>query len=141
MDISQKIWDKSKTEGELMDTFRKLVQLNLLHNNLPVPEVLQNQMVNTHRDNTEFYNLISIIIKPDEDRSLREVLYEFYQNLDFAFLLNFFFRDAPTDVSGLNLDAMNRLKKILDEVILLEKRYEYSEPAGRRGQAFLRPED
>lgn len=140
MDISQKIWDKSKTEGELMDTFRKLVQLNLLHNNLPVPEVLQNQMVNTHRDNTEFYNLISIIIKPDEDRSLREVIYEFYQNLDFAFLLNFFFRDAPTDVSGLNLDAMNRLKKILDEVILLEKRHEYSEPAGRRGQAFLRPE-
>ncbi len=116
MDISQKIWDKSKTEGELMDTFRKLVQLNLLHNNLPVPEILQNQMSSTYRDNTEFYNLISIIIKPNEDRSLREVIYEFYQNLDFAFLLNLFFRDSPSDISGLNLEAMNRLKKIFDEV-------------------------
>jgi len=131
MDISQKIWDKSKTETELMETFRKLVQLNLLHNNLPVPEFLQNHMSAPHHDNTELYNLISIIIKPEEDRSLREVIYEFYQNLDFAFLLNFFFRDAPADISGLNLDAMNRLKKILDEVASIAKQHGYPKPADR----------
>ena len=120
METTKTIWDRSKTDKELTEKFRKLVQLNLLHNNIPLPDILQKHLSNGPQaiPAPEFYNFISVIIKPDQERSLREVLYELYQSLDFGFLLNFFFKDQPIEAQGFNLESMARLRKIFEEVKL-----------------------
>ena len=120
METSNKLWDKSKSEQELHETFQKIIRVNRVHNRTIIyedfPETQQSK-------NDDFFNFVSIIINPDPDSAVRKLLNNIYEKMDFALLMSYFYSENNQEFGNLNVDSISKLKRIFDEVKLTEKRF------------------
>lgn len=117
MESKKSLFDPHRPDSELFDNFKKLVHVNHKHKKskqIPLYCPSESSYVD-NRD--EFYNFVSIIIKPDDNRSLKEFLYNLYERLDFSFLLSYFSKEHPEELQGANLKSIMKLKELLDQVI------------------------
>lgn len=114
MENSPKLWERSKSDHELHDMFQKIIRVNRVHNRLPTFENLDEKPEN---EKDEFYNFVSIIINPEQDSSVRKMLFTIYEKLDFGILMSYFYRENPEEFGNMNLDTIDKLKRILDQVV------------------------
>ena len=114
MEITPKIWERSKTDKELHLLFQKIIRINRVHSKLPLIEA---SSANEPPEKHEFYNFVSIIINPEQDSSLKKIITNFYEGIDFSLLLSFFYAPTSNDPHNLNLDAIAKLKRLFDQVI------------------------
>ena len=117
METGRKVWDKTKSAEELYDTFKKMVQVNHLHNKSPLGDLAADHLASQRGDRSpDFFNFVSIIIRPEEGGNIRLKLYDLYDRLDFSFLLSFFFRERQEELQHFNVETIERLKKIIEDV-------------------------
>lgn len=117
MEQRHHLFDIQRSEAELLENFKKLVQINHVHKRNR--QLVFQYTAEPHRNNNqdEFYNFVSIIIKPDENRSIREFLYNIYEKLDLSFLFAYFSKEHAEELKGLNMESIMKLKEIMDQVI------------------------
>lgn len=113
MESSARLWDRSRSDQELQEMFKKIVRVNRVHSRLPALETVA-PVAALEKD--EFYNFISIIINPDQDSSVTKLLMNLYDQIDLGAILSLFYKEAQTDFGALNLDAIARLRKLFEEV-------------------------
>lgn len=117
MELKKSLFDSHRNDAELFENFKKLVQINHIHTKYQQPLFINNTEPNHIDNRDEFYNFVSIIIKPDDSKGLKEFLNNLYDKLDFSFLLSYFSKEHPEELKGLNLESIVKLKEILDQVI------------------------
>lgn len=116
MDLKKSLFDPIKSDTEVLESFKKLIQINHIHQRnrqITFQYVSEDSNVD-NRD--EFYNFVSIIIKPEDNKSIKEFLYNLYERFDFTFLMSFFSKDYPDEFKNLDLDSILKLKEILSHV-------------------------
>lgn len=117
MESKKSLLESTKTEAELFENFRKLIQINHLHRKTAYSTGTHSNDPTVMENRDEFYNLVSIIIKPDDTKGLKDFLNNLYDRLDFSFLLSYFSKEHPEELKGLDLESIVKLKEVLDQVI------------------------
>jgi hypothetical protein len=112
--------DFNLSENEIFDKFKRLMIVNTLHNKNSKIDFNNNKDDEDQMAKAEFYNFMSIIIKPEEETNFLKYFYMIFENFDFNLLFSFFNKEDGED-KNINMDIIMKLKKILEEVFLKEK--------------------
>lgn len=112
MENNAKLWDRSRSDQETFETFKKIVRINRVHSRSPVLDLAEPPK--PQKD--EFYNFISIIINPEQDSSMAKLIANLYEQIDLGALLSLFYRQTTQDFGSLNMDAIAKLRKVFEEV-------------------------
>lgn len=113
MENSSKLWDRSKPDHELHDMFQKIIRVNRVHSHQPAFDILN---IKQENERSEFYNFVSIIINPEQDSSMKKILSNIYERIDLGMLLSYFYRENSVEFGNLNLETIDKLKKVVDQV-------------------------
>ena len=113
MEITPKLWEKSKSDQEIQDMFQKIIRVNRVHRRIPS---LENLAQKNENERDEFYNFVSIIINPEQDSSVKKMITNIYESIDIHILLSYFYREQKHQFENLNLEAITKLKRLFDQV-------------------------
>ena len=119
MELSNKLWDKSKYDQELYDHFQKIIKVNRVHNR----SVSFEDFPESHPDsNEDFCNFVSVIIDPQRDSAVSKFLASLYERMDLTLLISYFYNQQSEDFDGLTVESVGKLRKLFEEVLSAEAR-------------------
>ena len=119
MELSNKLWDKTKYDQELYDHFQKIVKVNRLHNRSINFDEIPESNSNSQED---FCNFVSIIIHPERDSAVRKFLSTLYERMDLSVLISYFYNQQNEELDGITIDSAIKLRKLFEEVLSAETR-------------------
>lgn len=106
-----RLWAGALQSKDLMTNFRRLVEINAQNRRtggLPA-------LPSAARSSPQFTSFMSVIISPESNGFLSDLLSHFYENFDMETILSLFAREKAEDIPDVSIDSLLHLKQLLED--------------------------